>query len=74
MTGQVKGVPEGASVVIPRLFCRDPGAEIDFCKTTFDAAELGRRNDAKGNVAQRMARLQAKEGSAGGGDVKRTIV
>ena len=169
MTGQVKGVPEGASVVIPRLFCRDPGAEIDFCKTTFDAVELRRRNDAKGNVAhalitigsamvmiesewpgiatrapmpdgsspvvlyvyvedvdqvvdraaaagakvlmplqnqfwgdrtawvmdpsghvwtvatrieepteeerqQRMARLQAKEGSAGGGDVKRTIV
>lgn len=54
MTGQVKGVPEGASVVIPRLFCRDPGAEIDFCKTTFDAVELGRRNDAKGNIAHAL--------------------
>ena len=31
--GSVKGIPEGASVVIPRLFCRDVEAEIDFCKT-----------------------------------------
>jgi hypothetical protein len=35
MTGGVKGIPEGASVVIPRLFCLDVAAEIDFCKNTF---------------------------------------
>jgi PhnB protein len=34
MSRDVKGVPEGASVVIPRLFCRDPVAEIEFCTAT----------------------------------------
>lgn len=27
---QGKGIPEGASVVTPRLFCRDPVAQIEF--------------------------------------------
>jgi PhnB protein len=39
----LKGVPEGASVVIPRLFCRDVAAEIDFCRNTFAAIERVRR-------------------------------
>ena len=30
MVTKVKPIPDGASVVIPRLVCRDPGAEIDF--------------------------------------------
>src|SRR6266481_2986131 len=37
MAGGMKGIPEGASVVIPRLFCRDVAAAIDFCKNTFGA-------------------------------------
>jgi PhnB protein len=49
-----KGIPEGASVVIPRLFCRDPGAEIEFCKTAFGAVEGVRRRGADGNVAHAM--------------------
>ena len=32
----VKGIPEGSSVLIPRLFCRDVVAEIDFCTTHED--------------------------------------
>ena len=43
MTSGMKGIPEGASVVIPRLFCRDVAAEIDFCRNTFGAVERVRR-------------------------------
>ena len=54
MSTDTDGVPEGASKVIPRLFCRDASAEIEFCKTTFSAVELARRPDASGNVAHAM--------------------
>jgi PhnB protein len=54
MTGQAKGIPEGASVVTPRLFCRDPAAEIEFCKSTFGAVEGVRRRGADGNVAHAL--------------------
>src|SRR4051812_31690773 len=37
MTLTRQGVPEGSSAIIPRLFCRDVAAEIDFCARTFDA-------------------------------------
>jgi len=43
MTSATKGVPEGASAIIPRLFCRDVVAEIDFCVNTFGAVERVRR-------------------------------
>src|SRR5690349_17094911 len=50
MARDPKPLPEGASVVIPRLFCRDPASEIEFCKTTFGAAELNRRAGSDGTV------------------------
>lgn len=43
MTRTAKGIPEGASAIIPRLFCRDVIAEIEFCVNTFGAVELVRR-------------------------------
>jgi PhnB protein len=43
MTSAAKGIPEGASAIIPRLFCRDVAAEIDFCVSTFRAVERVRR-------------------------------
>ncbi|HEV8365275.1 MAG TPA: VOC family protein [Gemmatimonadaceae bacterium] len=46
----MKGVPEGASALIPRLYCRDPGAEMDFCTTALGAVELNRRADNDGRV------------------------
>ena len=49
-----KGIPEGASAVIPRLFCRDPVAEIEFCTATFDAVELVRRPGPDGTVAHAL--------------------
>jgi PhnB protein len=57
MAGQVKGIPEGASVVTPRLFCRDPVAEIEFCKTVFGAAEAVRRLGADGKVAHALVTI-----------------
>ena len=49
-----KGVPEGASAVIPRLFCRDPSAEIEFCRRTFGAVELTQRPGADGKLAHAL--------------------
>ena len=49
--GKVKSIPDGVSVVMPMLLCRDVAAEIDFCKTTFDAVELVRRPGPDGAVA-----------------------
>jgi PhnB protein len=54
MTAQHKGVPEGASAVIPRLFCRDPVAEIEFCTTTFGAVEGVSRPGADGRIAHAL--------------------
>ncbi len=54
MATQGKGIPENSSVVIPRLFCRDPAAEIDFCARTFDAVELGRRPGPDGRVVHAL--------------------
>jgi PhnB protein len=50
----LKGVPDGASVVIPRLFCRDVVAEIDFCRNTFDAVERVRRAGPDGTAAHAL--------------------
>ena len=54
MPNKVKGIPEGASVVIPRLVCRDPAAMIDFCASTFGAVERLRRPGPDGTVAHAL--------------------
>jgi PhnB protein len=54
VTGKVNSIPAGASVVIPRLVCRDPAAEIDFCAGTFDAVERVRRPGPDGTVAHAL--------------------
>ncbi|MCU1259725.1 MAG: putative enzyme related to lactoylglutathione lyase [Bryobacterales bacterium] len=54
MANGVKGIPEGASVVIPRLFCRDVAAAIDFCKNTFGALERVRRPGPDGTAAHAL--------------------
>jgi PhnB protein len=42
MTGEPKGIPANSAVVIPRLFCRDVEAAIEFCSKTFGATGGGR--------------------------------
>ncbi len=51
------GIPENSSVVIPRLFCRDPAAEIEFCAGAFEAEELGRRAGPDGAVVHALLRI-----------------
>lgn len=50
MADKAKPIPDRSSVVIPRLFCRDVPAEIEFCRTVFDAEELGRRPGPDGTI------------------------
>src|SRR5688500_13269530 len=54
MAAKVKGVPDSSSVVIPRLFCRDPASALDFYASTFDAVELGRRPGPDGKLAHAL--------------------
>jgi PhnB protein len=54
MTHAAKGVPDGASGIIPRLFCGDPNVEIDFCNQTFGATELVRRAGPDGTVVHAL--------------------
>lgn len=54
MAGTPKGVPDNSSVVIPRLFCRDPESTIEFCSETFGAVELGRRPGPDGTCVHAL--------------------
>src|SRR6185503_19564978 len=49
-----KKIPGNTSVVIPRLFCRDVAAEIDFCKGTFEAVDVNSRPGPDGRVAHAL--------------------
>jgi PhnB protein len=49
-----KGVPTGASAVIPRLFCRSPADEVEFCVATFQAEERVRRPGPDGTLAHAL--------------------
>ena len=57
MPDKVKPIPEGSSVVMPRLFCRDPGAELDFCKKVFLAEEIVRRPGPDGGVSHALIKI-----------------
>ena len=57
MTEGAKGIPEGASAVIPRLFCRDPLLQLEFCEATFGAVELNRRPGADGRLAHALVTI-----------------
>src|SRR5258706_7469693 len=54
MEASGKGVPAGASTIIPRLVCRDPAAAIDFCVGSFGAIERLRRPGPDGRGAHAM--------------------
>lgn len=54
MSSKPKGVPDGASVIIPRLVCRDPAAEIEFIAKTFGAVEHLRRPGPDGTVSHAL--------------------
>jgi len=54
MASNVGKLPENTSLIIPRLVCRDPAAEIDFCVRTFEAVVLNRRPGPTGSVAHAL--------------------
>jgi PhnB protein len=54
MNERRKGVPDGASAVIPRLFCRNPADEVEFCVATFQAEERVRRPGPDGTLAHAL--------------------
>jgi PhnB protein len=56
----VNAVPDTSSKIIPRLFCRDPAAEIDFLKTAFTATELSRRAGPDGAVAHGLLTISGE--------------
>jgi len=50
----MKGIPDNSSVVIPRLFCRDVAAAIDFCTDTFGAVGGPPRPGPDGRAAHAL--------------------
>jgi len=54
MAGKVKGIPDNSSVLIPRLVCRDPAAELEFFARTFDAVALNQRPGPDGKLAHAL--------------------
>lgn len=54
METRYKGIPEGASAIIPRLFCGDVEKEIDFCCAALGGVEMLRRPGPDGRVIHGM--------------------
>lgn len=54
---KLKPVPDGAPVIIPRLICRDPVAESEFCTVAFGAIEQSRRPGADGKIAHALIKI-----------------
>jgi PhnB protein len=50
-------LPANTSIIMPRLICRDPASEIDFCVRALEAAELNRRLGPDGSVAHALLRI-----------------
>jgi PhnB protein len=44
-------------MIIPMLVCRDPAVEIEFCKHSFDAVELSRREGQDGTIVHATLRI-----------------
>ena len=54
MASQYKRVPAGASPIIPRLYCHDVEAQIDFCCQALGAVEGVRRPGPNGRAQHAM--------------------
>jgi PhnB protein len=50
-------LPGNTSIIIPRLVCRDPAAEVEFCVRAFEAVELNRRPGPDGSVAHALLQI-----------------
>src|SRR5688500_1344900 len=52
-----RNLPENTSIIIPRLVCRDPAAEVDFCVRAFEAVELNKRPGPDGRLAHALLKI-----------------
>ena len=50
-------LPQNTSIIIPRLVCRDPASEVDFCVRAFEAVELNRRPGPDGTLAHALLKV-----------------
>ncbi len=50
-------LPENTSIIIPRLVCRDPASEVDFCVRAFEAVELSKRPGPDGTLAHALLKI-----------------
>lgn len=57
MAASRKGIPENSSPVIPRLFCSEPDAAVEFYIQALAAEELSRRPGPDGQTAHALLLL-----------------
>ena len=50
-------LPDNTSIIIPRLVCRDPASEVDFCVRAFEAVELNKRPGPDGTLAHALLKI-----------------
>jgi PhnB protein len=50
-------LPENTSIIIPRLVCRDPASEVDFCVHAFEAVEVNKRPGPDGTLAHALLKI-----------------
>jgi PhnB protein len=50
-------LPQNTSIIIPRLICRSPAAEVDFCIRVLDAISLNERPGPDGALAHALLRI-----------------
>lgn len=57
METKTRPLPENTSIIIPRLVCRAPAAEVDFCMRAFDAVSLNERPGPDGTLAHALLQI-----------------
>jgi PhnB protein len=50
-------LPENTSIIIPRLVCRDPAAELAFCVRALGAVSLNERPGPDGTLAHALLKI-----------------
>ncbi|HSQ31453.1 MAG TPA: VOC family protein [Gemmatimonadaceae bacterium] len=50
-------LPENTSIIIPRLVCRDPAAELAFCVLALGAVSLNERPGPDGTLAHALLKI-----------------
>lgn len=54
---KVKPIPTNSSILIPMLVCSHVADEVEFCKATFEAIEMGSRPGPDGTIAHALLKI-----------------